>query len=178
MFAVRDRLSDWQIVHQCGPGNVPTTQRQYGQLGIEAQVEPLFENVAEELVTADLVISRAGGGTLAELALAGAPAILVPFGKATDGHQRANAHWFESVGACVVVPEAEPRAAAGRKGESHLQDRLAQSLKLLLDDPLTRWQLGDKIRRLARPDAASVVARHVIAQLGSARNWRDLARGA
>jgi UDP-N-acetylglucosamine--N-acetylmuramyl-(pentapeptide) pyrophosphoryl-undecaprenol N-acetylglucosamine transferase len=74
---------------------------------IRAIFEPFSDRVAEVLSAADLVVSRAGAGTLAELVRCETPAILVPFPHAADDHQRANAAFFERQGAGIVVEQTQ-----------------------------------------------------------------------
>jgi UDP-N-acetylglucosamine--N-acetylmuramyl-(pentapeptide) pyrophosphoryl-undecaprenol N-acetylglucosamine transferase len=114
---------------------------------IRAVFTPFCDRVAELLTAADLVVSRAGAGTLAELIRCEAPALLVPFPHAADDHQRANAAFFERQGGGVVVEQtALARLHAEvldvifndwllRKFRSNLQrmDR-ANSLELMLHD--------------------------------------------
>jgi UDP-N-acetylglucosamine--N-acetylmuramyl-(pentapeptide) pyrophosphoryl-undecaprenol N-acetylglucosamine transferase len=92
---------------------------------------------------ADLIICRAGATTLAELAAAGKPAVLIPFPAATDDHQRKNARVFAEAGAAVVLDERELTAG-----------RLASISADLVADAPRRQAMGAAIRRLARPDAA------------------------
>ncbi len=73
---------------------------------IRAHFMMFCDQVAELLSAADLVVSRAGAGTIAELARCGTPAVLVPFPQAADDHQRANAAFFERQGGGVVVEQA------------------------------------------------------------------------
>jgi len=108
---------------------------------------PFSDRIAELLSAADLVVSRAGAGTLAELIRCETPAILVPYPQAADDHQRANAAYFEGQGGGIVVPQtrlAELRSEVMdvifndwllRKFRSNLQrmDR-ANSLDLMLTD--------------------------------------------
>ena len=116
-----------------------------------AKVRVVFEAFSDRipvlLSAADLVLSRAGAGTLAELARCEAPAILVPFPQAADDHQRANAAYFEQQGGGVVVPQTElsglcekllalvTNDAALRKMRLHLRamDRV-NALELMVQD--------------------------------------------
>lgn len=68
---------------------------------------PYIDDMATALTAADLVISRGGAATITELAVAAAPAIIVPYPGATDDHQTKNARALEEIGACVVMPESE-----------------------------------------------------------------------
>lgn len=67
---------------------------------------PFSDRVADLMAAADLVVSRAGAGTLAELARCGAPAVLIPYPQAADDHQRANAAWFSAAGAGIVLEQS------------------------------------------------------------------------
>jgi UDP-N-acetylglucosamine:LPS N-acetylglucosamine transferase len=89
-----------------------------------AELADFFTDVAERLAIAHLVISRSGASTVAELAAAGRPAILLPYPHATDDHQTANAAAFAGTGAGWLMPEANASP-----------ESLAQRLAMLLDDP-------------------------------------------
>ena len=99
------------------------------------------------LAAADLVVCRAGGTTVAELAAVGVPAVLVPLPGAPDDHQTANAGALVRAGAAVLVPDGELTPA-----------RLAAEVGALLDDPERLRAMGEAGRRTARPDAADRVA--------------------
>lgn len=96
---------------------------------------------------ADVVVGRAGGTTVAELAAVGLPSVLVPLPIAPNDHQTANAMALVRAGAAVVVPDAELTA-----------ERLAAELGALVDDPSRLAAMGEAARRTARPDAADRVA--------------------
>ena len=109
------------------------------------------------LAAADLAVCRAGGTTVAELAVVGVPSVLVPLPIATRDHQTANAGPLVRDGAAVLVPDAELDT-----------DRLLAELHDLLDgDRLAR--MAEAARALGRPDAAEAVADLV---LSSARERR------
>jgi UDP-N-acetylglucosamine--N-acetylmuramyl-(pentapeptide) pyrophosphoryl-undecaprenol N-acetylglucosamine transferase len=97
---------------------------------------------------ADLAVHRAGASTVAELAAAGVPSILVPLPGAPGDHQTANARRLADVGGAVVVPDGELDG-----------DRLATEIDRLLNDPAALEAMGRAARTLARPDAAADVAR-------------------
>jgi UDP-N-acetylmuramate--alanine ligase len=112
--------------------------------------------LAEPLAAADLVVARAGGSVF-EVAAAGAPAILVPYPHATGDHQTTNAQWFEREGAAVVLPDADlgPERLRGM-----VTDLLASSERL--------GAMATAARALARPDAAARVAGELLAAAGDA----------
>ena len=85
---LRARLS---VVQQCRAEDWSGCARRIAAAGIAAELSPFFPDVAEKLAAAHLVIARAGASTVAELAVAGRPAILVPLPGAIDDHQTANA---------------------------------------------------------------------------------------
>lgn len=97
------------VRHQCGAKNLKATQEGYRTAGIaidaSVQVVPYIEDMAEAYDWADLVVCRAGASTVAELAVAGLPAILVPYPWAVDDHQRANARVLEEAGAAWLLSQ-------------------------------------------------------------------------
>ncbi len=148
--------SDWQIIHQTGEAQVTQVTAEYARRGRTATVLSFLPNLPELLATATVVISRAGAGTLQELACAGLPAILIPFSRAASNHQLENARYFASRGAAALIEETDEDA--GLQLRHHLNE--------FAEDPalLTRYQSA--IRQLAKPDAANVSA-EIIAQLVS-----------
>jgi UDP-N-acetylglucosamine--N-acetylmuramyl-(pentapeptide) pyrophosphoryl-undecaprenol N-acetylglucosamine transferase len=154
LYKLRGRLKGWQIVHQTGPRGWEATRELYRKFGLRAVVVPFIEQMAHMLAGSDLAISRAGGTVLAELAVTGVPAVLVPYPHATDDHQRKNADLFTTAGACVTVD--------ARDLTCRLDDRLAAVLNELVLDTLRRKRMGEIMRGFARPRAAEQVARLVL----------------
>ena len=131
------------ITHQTGARDLEMVRDGYRRAGLQARVEPFLYHMDREMKAADVVVSRAGATTLAELAAAARPALLVPLPTATDDHQRRNAEAFVRQGAAVMV---EQKDLTG--------ERLANELFALADDRRRRRELATAARRLARPDAA------------------------
>jgi UDP-N-acetylglucosamine--N-acetylmuramyl-(pentapeptide) pyrophosphoryl-undecaprenol N-acetylglucosamine transferase len=102
--------------------------------------------MARELARADLILSRAGATTVAELTAAGKPAILVPLPTAADDHQRKNAAALEHQGAarCIIQSELTP-------------ERLAEEISRLIENPSTLAAMSEASRRLAHADAAQKI---------------------
>jgi len=142
--ALRARLL---VTQQCRAEDINRVREAYAAAGVPAELSPFFPDVAPRLSTAHLVVARAGAGTLAELACAGRPAILVPLPHAIDDHQTANAKALEEAGAATVVPQAKFTSAA-----------LAEQLAALLNDPRALARAADSAARLAQPDAARRLA--------------------
>ena len=133
-----------EVLHQSGRQHAETLAH-YQQAGVEAEVVEFIDDMASAWGQADLAICRAGALTIAELAAAGVPAVLVPFPFAVDDHQTANARYLTDAGAAWLEPEAELRP-----------ERLAARLQSLSRDELTA--MAGKARALARPDAVERVA--------------------
>jgi len=140
------------IVHQTGEREVEKVRSAYAaSLFRGAVVVPFLSDIATEMGNADLVIARAGATTVAELAAAGRPAILIPFRAATAGHQQENARALADAGAAEVLlePEVDGRLLAARLME------LSRGVHRLTE-------MGARARALARPEAARSVARLVL----------------
>lgn len=150
LFPLKEHLADWQIVHQTGEGQLQETEAQYRKTGIEALTVTYIDEIASVLCSSDLVVCRSGGMTLAELALAAIPAILVPFPGASDDHQFANARVFAAAGACRVIDESSQR--------NSLHLALARELKPLLVDRELRETMAGNIHGMAKPQAAADIA--------------------
>jgi UDP-N-acetylglucosamine--N-acetylmuramyl-(pentapeptide) pyrophosphoryl-undecaprenol N-acetylglucosamine transferase len=135
-----------EITHQTGERDLAFVRDGYRRAGIEVRVEPFLYEMDREMTAADIVVSRAGATTLAELAAAGRPAILVPLPTATDDHQRKNADATARAGAAEVIDQ---RDLTGH--------RLAAGILALAADEPKRAAMANAARRLARPDAAKVI---------------------
>jgi UDP-N-acetylglucosamine--N-acetylmuramyl-(pentapeptide) pyrophosphoryl-undecaprenol N-acetylglucosamine transferase len=132
-----------RIVHQSGERDYTAVRDAYARHGIDAEVAPFFENMAERFAQADLIVCRSGAVTVAEVAAAGRAALFIPFGAATDSHQLRNAQEMVRVGAGRLLPEAELSGA-----------RLSREILGLLDNPETLVEFGWRARQMARPNAA------------------------
>ncbi|HEX9687597.1 MAG TPA: undecaprenyldiphospho-muramoylpentapeptide beta-N-acetylglucosaminyltransferase [Thermoanaerobaculia bacterium] len=136
-----------EVIHQTGEKEFEEVRAGYGALPGSRKLAPFLPRIHEELAWADLVLSRAGSQTLAELAAAGRPAILVPFGSATHGHQTENANLFARAGAAVVIEEG-----------SLTGERLAEAVRDVFWDRVWLAGMGESARAFARPDAAKLLA--------------------
>jgi UDP-N-acetylglucosamine--N-acetylmuramyl-(pentapeptide) pyrophosphoryl-undecaprenol N-acetylglucosamine transferase len=139
---LRARLS---VVQQCRTEDLDRVRAVCDQAGIAAELAAFFPDVAERLRAAHLVIARAGASTVAELAVAGRPSILVPLPGAIDDHQSANARALAA--GAWVMPQPSFTAAA-----------LSERLTALLADPAALTQAATAARTHARTDAASRLA--------------------
>lgn len=140
---------DWQLLHLSGALDEAQTRAAYAQAGVAAQVVAFTHEMAAALAAADLVISRAGASTLAELTTLGKPSILLPYPFHRDMHQSANARVLVEAGAATLIDDQRDALANAAP--------LLRALEHYADDAV-RAEASAAARRLARPDAASRVA--------------------
>ena len=148
---------DWQIHLLCGSGGgqdrVSQLQRECRAGGSKVQVEAYNDDMAALYDWADLVLCRAGAMTLAELGAAGLPALLIPLPNAIDDHQRANADFWQSQGAAMVVEQGGLDAGT-----------LAQRLVSLREK---MQQFSQAAKELAMPDAARILSDRLLQTAGA-----------
>lgn len=150
---LRARLS---IVQQARAEDLAGVQAAYAGLGVTARVEGFIRDMPEQLAAAHLCIMRSGASSVAELAVAGRPAILVPYPHAMDDHQTANAQALSGQGAAILRPQTGLDAAA-----------LADDIETLAAAPARLSAMAEAARRLGRPDAAERLADLVEKLIGS-----------
>jgi UDP-N-acetylglucosamine--N-acetylmuramyl-(pentapeptide) pyrophosphoryl-undecaprenol N-acetylglucosamine transferase len=138
--AIRANL---RIAHQARPEDLSAVRDAYTQTGIRAEVAPFFDDIPRRLAEAQLVISRAGASSVAELSVIGRPSILIPFAAARGDHQTANARALVQAEAAILIPEARLTPA-----------ELALHVERILGDPAAAVRMATAARRLAMPDAA------------------------
>ena len=134
------------ITHQTGERDVELVRSGYRDAGLPARVEPFLFAMDREMKRADLVVSRAGATTIAELTAAGRAAILIPLPTATDDHQKKNAQVLADAGAAELIEQKDLGGAM-----------LAERVLALAHDPAGRHAISEAARRFARPDAAKVI---------------------
>ena len=155
--AIRSAL---RLSQQARPEDLTRVTAELQHSGIAAEVESFFTDVPSRLARAHLVICRSGASTVAELAVAGRPALLVPYPHATDDHQAANARAVADVGAGWVMPQAALTSAM-------LTERLVE----LLADPARLRDAADCAHRFGHIDAAERLAA-LIAELADTARER------
>ena len=134
-----------QVTHQTGAAQIDAVRAGYFEAGVEAEVLPFIDNMAERLAACDVIVCRAGAIIVSELCAAGVASVLVPLVASTTSHQRDNAQWMASHGAALHLPQTEltPR---------HLADVVAGFTRDAL------LAMATQARALARPKAAERVA--------------------
>ena len=143
------------ITHQTGERDVDLVRAGYRDAGLAARVEPFLYTMDREMKRADVVVSRAGATTIAELAAAGRASILVPLPTAADDHQKKNAEVFARAGAAELIEQKDLTGAL-----------LAERLIALTRDGDRRRRMADAAHALARPDAASTIVDRVLQLAG------------
>ena len=134
-----------QVVHQSGEKHLDALRAGYAAAGVEGELVPFIDDMAQRYAEADLVICRAGAVTIAELSAGGMASVLVPFPYAVDDHQTANARFLADRGAAILLPQTQLTP-----------ERLAQLIRSL--DRAALLQMARNARGLGKPEAAKVVA--------------------
>lgn len=131
------------VSHQARAEDAESVTAAYHAAGVTAEVQPFFTDVPERLDRAQLVISRSGASSLADITVIGRPAILIPYAAATGDHQSANARALAEAGAALVHPESALDAAA-----------LTRDIRAILTTPAHATAMAAAALSLGRPDAA------------------------
>ena len=147
-------LNNVKVIHQTGPADAEEVQNIYNKNNIEANVAPFFTDMAAIYEEADLLVSRAGATTLAELAVLGKPAILIPYPYAADNHQEKNAEYYVQGGGALLCIEKDLTT-----------ELLAQKLVDLLGNQEELQKMGQAMRDRAFPEAADNIVNECLALL-------------
>ena len=134
------------VLHLCGERDFELLRGRVRR--DDYRLVPFTNDFGAAVGAADLVVARAGGSVW-EVAAAGKPAILVPYPFATADHQAKNARFFERAGGAITVPETE-------------LGRVADLARSLIGDPERLKEMGDAMKRVAKPDAAEEIAEGLI----------------
>ena len=134
-----------RLVMQTGPGEVESMAAEWSRFPkpetLTGEITAFISDMPRAFAEADVVVCRSGG-TVAELAAAGRPGILVPFPFAADDHQTRNAEAMHRAGAAVMVRDSEMTG-----------ERLHREVTNFMGDPGSARRMGDAARKMAKPDA-------------------------
>jgi UDP-N-acetylglucosamine--N-acetylmuramyl-(pentapeptide) pyrophosphoryl-undecaprenol N-acetylglucosamine transferase len=136
-----------RVAQQARAEDIDRVIAAYAEAGIPAQVAPFFADIPRRLTEAQLVISRAGASSVADISVIGRPAILIPFAAATGDHQTANARWLVEAAAACLIPENQLDAAS-----------LSAQIALILGNPEAASQMARNAFGQARADATQRLA--------------------
>ena len=149
--ALLEAVPGLTILHQCGARHAEVTQAAFAASGADParwQVSAFLDDMPARFARAHLVMARSGASTVAELAAAGKPALLVPFAAAADDHQKRNAEEMAKAGAAVMLTETDLAAP----------DKLLEALKQLLNSPERLVAMATAAKGQAHPGAAEQIA--------------------
>lgn len=139
-----------KFIHQTGAAAHAALARKFAENGMEGEIVPFIDNMPAAFAQADVVVCRAGAGTVAELAAAGKPSVLVPLPTAADEHQLRNAEAFARAGAAQLVLDREMDGG-----------RFFEELNKLRSYPQVLRRMGERARSFAHPEAAQRAAQTV-----------------
>ncbi|MBA97701.1 MAG: UDP-N-acetylglucosamine--N-acetylmuramyl-(pentapeptide) pyrophosphoryl-undecaprenol N-acetylglucosamine transferase [Sulfitobacter sp.] len=155
-----DVLRNIRVSHQARDEDGQRVTEFYAENGINADVQPFFHDMPRRMSEAQLVISRAGASSVADLSIIGRPSILIPYAAATGDHQSANARGLVGAGAAIMVPEnmANPES-------------ITAQIEMVLGHPEGALQMSRAAMSVGKPDAAEDLAQMVeaLASKGSQR---------
>lgn len=140
------KLSDITVIHQTGPNDAEMVEAAYAKHNIKATVAPFFKDMAAIYKEADLLVSRAGATTLAELSVLGKPAILIPYPYAADNHQEKNAGYYVQGGGAVMFIEKDLSV-----------NRLTEQLSHLFSNKEKLQTMGKAMQGCAFPQATEKI---------------------
>ena len=136
-----------QVTQQCRPEDIEDVRARYAALGIPADLATYMPDMPDRLAWSHLVIARAGASTIAELTVAGRPAILIPLPSATDDHQTANARELHETGGARAIQQRRFTAV-----------ELAKQMQKLALEPGSLQNAAKRAWGCGRPDAAAALA--------------------
>lgn len=148
-----------QVIHLSGPGKYDAIHDKYSACGVNALTLESASDMQNLYMAADLVICRAGGSTVSELAIFGRYAVLIPYPYAAEGHQDDNARLLAKTGAARIVPNAECSPGLFRG-----------ILTEFLDDPGKFREAGKAALAMAQPRAAANVIEFIDSSLKTIRS--------
>jgi UDP-N-acetylglucosamine--N-acetylmuramyl-(pentapeptide) pyrophosphoryl-undecaprenol N-acetylglucosamine transferase len=154
MFDLWRVATQWQIIHLTGEADLEMCRAKYKEAGVEARTLAYTDHMALAMASADIVVSRAGASTLAEITAMGVPAVLMPYPFDKKQHQMANAKILEEARAAIVVQD-----------KNHPKDnakRLRDALRDLMKSDLRRSKMSQASAALGRTHAAEDIAAELI----------------
>jgi UDP-N-acetylglucosamine--N-acetylmuramyl-(pentapeptide) pyrophosphoryl-undecaprenol N-acetylglucosamine transferase len=156
---VPELVKNYQIIHQCGMDNIKEAEGRSLVLLEKSSYKSRYHifpyldlsNLRMSYGSADLIVSRAGSGSISEIAISGLPSIIIPIANSAQNHQRENAYAYAAVGATDVIEE------------QNLSPHLLQSeIEKLMADKNKRKEMSEAAKNFSKPDAAEKIAREII----------------
>ena len=132
----------------------------YEAAGVKAEVAPFISDMAGVYRRTDLLVSRAGATSLAEICVLGLPSILLPFPYAADNHQEYNARMVAERGGALLRRESDLESAG-----------LAVDILKIITDPEEMKRMGAKAREVSFPDASDAIVKECLALVGQGKEF-------
>jgi UDP-N-acetylglucosamine--N-acetylmuramyl-(pentapeptide) pyrophosphoryl-undecaprenol N-acetylglucosamine transferase len=148
-----------QFLHQTGSSDYEYARNAFREFGFKGMISPFIYQMGEAYAVSDIVISRAGATTLAELTSLGKPAVLIPYPYATGQHQELNARKLSGMGAAKMILDSE------LSGES-----LAHAIRELYENKAMRTEMQKNSRVLGKPEAGEKVVDIAMSLIKKDRN--------
>ena len=154
-IALLDAPASICLVHQTGTSDEAEVARTYQNLNINGETRAFFDDLPDRMAGADLIVARAGAGTISEITQLGKPSILVPYPYAADDHQRFNAQAVENQGGAVMILDRELSP-----------ERLKTAIEALQKDREKRLVMGRAAKGMAISDPAGAIVDICLAMTG------------
>jgi len=154
-------LENFEVIHQCGENNYATVKAELKFI-IDKDKEPFYHlypflkepELRQAYAGADLIISRAGSGSIFEIAASAKPSVLIPLPEAAQNHQVKNAYTYQEAGACLVIEE--------NNFTSHF---FLEKLKSLFTNPELLEKMSEKAKEFSKPEAGWIIANYLVEYL-------------
>ena len=143
-------LHNLRISHQARDEDEERVRAYYETEGINADVQPFFQDVPRRMSEAQLVISRSGASSVADISVIGRPSILIPFAAATGDHQTANARGLVDADAAILIPESALTI-----------DTLSEQISAILNDPSAAGKMSRAALSIGKPEATQTLVEMV-----------------
>ncbi len=135
-----------RVAHQARDEDAENAERVYAENGITAEILPFFNDIPRRFSEAQLVVSRSGASSVADISIIGRPSILIPFAAAMADHQTANARGLVEAGAAIMIPESQLTA-----------DALAEQINTILTQDQAAIQMANAALSVGKPDATEAL---------------------
>jgi len=140
-------LKNLRISHQARAEDLEVVRERYAECGVTADVETFFDDVPSRLAEAQLVVSRAGASSIADIAVIGRPAIFIPLAAALRDEQTANARGLVDAGAALMITEDDLTALG-----------LAREIEAILSDGPRATKMANAAKKFGKPEATQSLA--------------------
>ena len=153
-----------RVAQQARPEDQDRVIAAYYESGVGCEVEPFFRDIPRRLSEAQLVISRSGASSVADIAVIGRPSILVPYAAATADHQTANAQGLVEAGGAIRIPESK-----------FTPEALAEAIATVLSQPDAALMMSQAALSVGMPNATELLVGLVEDLAGDTATMKDTA---